>query len=238
MNNEVIELDNPLDLDELQNMRYSAEDPLRGNPAMLEPEDVGDEGGPEDCGQLEQLLEEMQQEREPQGYEDFYLDNLTAEELIERSKLVNKAKRYVELFPDYMESFDTSSFDIMSIEQLDKVIQQQKFIVGTRNSGQFLNRAFAGGVYATECMGPMLKMDLTGLSEAVMKNPETDLLLKELSLEHEELVYTSPALRITMLLGMSMQQVNQYNKQKRMIQEEEKLTEPVNPELKDKYKEL
>ena len=223
MSDDDIMLDSEIDMTDFDSLRY----------------DVGDddEEEMEESNEIDfqQMIEDAIEEEESNPN---FLDILSSEELIYRTKLLNKANRYQELFPDYLTSIDSSAFNNMSIDQLEKITEQQKFIVGTRNSGEFLKSTFSGLIYTAECIGPMIKMDLEGLSARVMTNPETDLLLKELSLEHEDLVYTSPMLRMTMLVGMSIQQQNAINKQKKLIATAEELSEPVDEKLQKKYEDI
>lgn len=145
--------------------------------------------------------------QEPQGPPP-----LTLEEQIEKRKMINKANAWRRKFKKKLPEFQKMDLENMSMEEIDRTIQEMSFQVGTENSGRFFEMGFQGSIYMIEQLSPYLNLKLQGLSACLMAQEETQDILNEIALLNQEYIYQAPEVRLLTLTAMTMRQVHQANK--------------------------
>lgn len=161
----------------------------------------------EDISFDKMLAEFRMDQLEPQGPPP-----LTLEEQIERRKMINKANSWKRKFKKKLPEFQHVDLESMTMDEIDRVIQEMSFQVGTENSGRFFELGFEASIYAIEQIGPFLNLKLQGLSTALMAQEETRDILTEIALLNQEYVYQAPEVRLLSIVGLTMRSVHQANK--------------------------
>lgn len=162
--------------------------------------------------------------------------NLTPEQVKERRKLILHIQRYIQSFPKICEEWSRVDLKSKTIEQLQNIMEEIKLTVGNSNSQQLGIFAYQSGMNIVEGMGPMFKMDLTGLTATACQDRAIINCIKELSLEYMNLNYISPEKRLAVLTCGLALAIDRRNKQNNII--DSFLEQETDKDIVEEYKEL
>lgn len=133
----------------------------------------------------------------------------------QRLKLILKLKAYGNCFPEAAVVLKDKSLDGMSMRELELLLNQVKFTVGARTSGIVTAEFASGGLELLElglASNTSLMVDGPAVSLSSINNSaDYQSLVKELTLEYADWIYTKPENRFMAYLAKAIYSVHKIN---------------------------
>lgn len=160
------------------------------------------------------------------------------ERILTEQRLKNKILRYKVSFGKYLLAYDykIEQMDELSIEQLEKLVQEIEIAVSCRTSGNMLKSYYIGSVQMVEKVAPLLSLNLQGLSAVLENNQAIQETLDELSIKYDVLQAQPPEARLAFLTLQTIMALNNRNRQIDAVKNV--VNEPVKKEIIEKYADL
>jgi len=141
-----------------------------------------------------------------------------------------------ELEPIFGDRLTLSNLDLLSAEQIKKLLEDIKVTVGSVNSGSMIPVAYYSMIDLTEKLGPSLGLKLNGLRLVLERNENLVRSLRELELQYGQYVYISVENRILLYTLQSIMHVNQINSKNDKLNNF--LSEIVEPNIVEEFRDL
>lgn len=158
--------------------------------------------------------------------------------ILNEQRIKNKILRYKVSFGKYLLAYDykIEQMDDLTIEQLEKLVQEIEIAVSCRTSGNMLKSYYIGTVQMVEKIAPILSLNLQGLSSVLENNQAIQETLDELSIKYDVLQSQSPESRLAFLTLQTVMALNNRNRQIDTVKQV--INEPVKKEVIEKYSDL
>ena len=157
--------------------------------------------------------------------------------IIEKTKLKNKVIRYKTLFPKILGHFEyrMAELDVMSIPELEYLIQELSVAVNTQNSSGLTKMLYFGSVRFVEASSSIFGLQINGLSAALNDNEAVHDVLNEISLKYENDMYMAPEIRLAYLTAQTMLGLHNLNSSGNTINAflQSKIPETIADQYKD-----
>lgn len=119
----------------------------------------------------------------------------------DRARVINKIKLYKENFPSSCSLVDIGTLSYMDDDELDEYLYNIRTVVSNRNNTNMVETGINGAILGFETIAKTYYPKLEGLhSQLSMKQAYNDC-LKEIAIEHCNLGYVRPEIRLMMLVS-------------------------------------
>lgn len=136
------------------------------------------------------------------------------EDPVKKRALIMKLQRYKEVFAHVLRDINLSGLDFKSQQELEGLLDEVRLVVSTKNCRNMFKQTFLAGISAIEnLIAPRVNLRVQGLTQALAQSQEVQDLLNEISLEHQEYIYTKPEYRIMMTVTQTCLALHYSNKQ-------------------------
>lgn len=133
--------------------------------------------------------------------------------------------------------YDFTKLEYKTIEELQLMLEDVKFSVSASSGTMFTSQMFSQVLYGFEkSVTRSGLLDLTGITQNVLLTPNIDKYIEELALEYQQFTYTKPIYKIGYIVASKAMFINEVNESKKMTQE--KLKQPVNDDIAEKFSDL
>lgn len=163
----------------------------------------------------------------------------TIDEILEKTKLILKLRRFAEFQKKNLEDFDLSreKLNELSTDDLRILLEQVKFSVGCRNSGDFFYKSVLGATNIAENMAVKFSsFRVQGLTFLLANDEEFKNVINEIALENQELTYLNPYQRLGYIFMKNALQLHQMNANREAIGVS--ISKPINADVKAKFNDL
>ena len=146
----------------------------------------------------------------------------------DRQPIIQKIIMNIETFPTHFPSIEKSSFTASLSEkspsQLDDILKTMEQTRTTNNLSAQMKQVFLVSARAAEVLGSRIRLKTQGFADALLQQQqELDYIFKELAINYADKFNqaSSPELRLVMLCGMTMLQVDSRNRVKEVMEKRE-----------------
>lgn len=163
----------------------------------------------------------------------------TAEQRIEKTKLIIKLRRYKEIYPKKLEEFDLSRthLDTLTYRDLELLLEEIKFVIGSRNSAEFfLKTSLTGIAVGEKLIGSYTPLKVDGLTFILSQDEDFKNTIEEIGLEYSEISSMPAHIRLMYIISKTAFMLNAQNMQKEAINAS--VSGKVKTDIKEKYKDL
>lgn len=115
--------------------------------------------------------------------------------------LIMKITKYKEKFPDACALVDLNALQFMSTEQLEAYLDKVRLAVCNRNATSMVAGMIDSAIVIAEKFGAAYDPRLQGLHSDLVRDPDYQKTLEEISIEYSSFSYTRPELRLAMMLA-------------------------------------
>ena len=140
-------------------------------------------------------------------------ETLTAAEKEEKRALKRRIGRFKVCFGTECEDLilDPRSLDALNLEDLRERARETAYHVSTRRSAAATRGMFLGFLLAGETIGPVVGLNLTGLSTVASRSEQLLLCVDECSIAYDSEIAVSPAARLVMAVAQLCLCVSDHN---------------------------
>jgi len=125
----------------------------------------------------------------------------SSENKLRKRQIINKIRKYKELFKKDTDEFDTSYVWVRSLSDLETLLENVEFCVAVRQSGKHSRTIFLSGLQIWEQLGKKLRFQLDGLTGVAAQSPELMETVDECSIKYSNDMAVDPLYRLAMHIG-------------------------------------
>ena len=153
------------------------------------------------------------EEEEASAQQDEQPETLTAAEKEEKRALKRRIGRFKVCFGTECEDLivDPRSLDALNLDDLRERARDVAYHVSTRRSAAATRGMFLGMLLAGETIGPVVGLNLTGLSTVASRSEQLLLCVDECSIAYDSEIAISPAARLVMAVAQLCLCVSDHN---------------------------
>lgn len=144
------------------------------------------------------------------------IPQVSIENTPERRCKIIMIHRYIKSFPIELSIFNID-LETKTSEELDKLLEEIRLIVGNKNSTQLMFLGYQQGLSILENVGPLLNMDLQGIQLMAIQDRAIMDCVQELSIEYMSMKYMKPHIRLAILTGGLCMKVSNSNKTQKIL---------------------
>lgn len=193
--------------------------------------DVGEKSNTNDLLSIDEPANKKKRGRKSKPISsDTQQDELEAQEFSEeRARIINKIKLYKENFPESCALVDMSSLTYMDEDQLEEYLYNIRTVVSNRNNTNMVEAGINGAILGFETMASTYYPKLKGIHAELNMKEAYHSCLKEIAIEHCNLGYIRPEIRLMMIVGGVCAE---------KMAQPDSVVKPITDEEDDKYKDL
>ena len=153
------------------------------------------------------------EEEDTSAQQDEQPETLTAEQKEEKRALKRRIGRFKVCFGTECEDLilDPRSLDALNLEDLRERARDTAYHVSTRRSAAATRGMFLGLLLAGETIGPVVGLNLTGLSTVASRSEQLLLCVDECAIAYDSEIAISPAARLVMAVAQLCLCVSDHN---------------------------
>ena len=138
---------------------------------------------------------------------------MTPHEKDEKRGIMRRISKYKALFGTECADLDLDprSLDTLNLEDLRDRARDTEYLVSTRRSAAAMRGMFLGALATGEIVGPIVGLNLTGLSTFAARSEELLLCVDECVIKYDTVIAVDPAARLAMAVVQLAIAVNDHN---------------------------
>ena len=140
-------------------------------------------------------------------------ETLTPQEKDEKRGILRRISKYRALFSVECADLDLEprALDALNLEDLRDRARDTEYLVSTRRSAAAMRGMFLGALATGEIVGPIVGLNLTGLSTFAARSEELLLCVDECVIKYDTVIAVDPAARLAMAVVQLAIAVNDHN---------------------------